>query len=98
MAAHFVNEGSVPPCREVSPRVAERGASRVMRALVAMTDDEKREHAIEACRTAITAWIESDGHDGARQLRDSLHALSVCRPAPRNLTMRGMPGRARKAA
>ena len=63
-----------------------------------MSDDEKRERVVAACRVAITTWIETGDDKSGRQLRDGLHALSACRAMHRDL--REKPGRPkrRKAA
>jgi hypothetical protein len=50
-----------------------------------MSVDQKREHVVSAIRAAITRWIESDGREGSRALRDGLHALSACRAMEMNV-------------
>lgn len=63
-----------------------------------MSDDERREHAIEACRRAISRWVATDGKEGGRSLRDALHALSACRGMSRNLREKPGPKRRKRAA
>ena len=63
-----------------------------------MSPDERREAAIAACRVAITAWIEHGDDKSGRQLRETLHALSACRGAHRDLREKPAPKRRRKAA
>ena len=61
-----------------------------------MSDDEKRERVVAACRVAVTAWIETGDDKSGRQLRDALHALSVCRAMHRDLKESAMPKRRRR--